>query len=163
METRRREPLIYRPGQRTACITMIETTADKPDLKSSRRRPSSNGGGAHRADRLPPHSPEAEQGVLGCIFLSPNDCMGECITKLNGGSEVFYDLRNQTVFDVLAEMFDKREGIDLITVQQRLKDRQLLEQGGGVAYLSTLPDAVPSAANSRITWTSCRRSSCCER
>jgi replicative DNA helicase len=73
--------------------------------------------------------------------------MGECITKLKGGADVFYDLRHQTIFDVLAEMFDKREAIDLITVQQRLKDRQLLEQVGGIAYLCTLPDAVPSAAN----------------
>ncbi len=73
--------------------------------------------------------------------------MADCITKLKGGSEVFYDLRHQTIFDVLAEMFDKREAIDVITVQQRLKDRQLLEQVGGIAYLSALPDVVPSAAN----------------
>ncbi len=98
-------------------------------------------------DRLPPHSPEAEQGVLGCIFLSPNECMGECLAKLKGGSQVFYDLRHQAIFDVLAEMYDKREGIDVITVQQRLKDRQLLEQVGGTAYLAALPDTVPSAAN----------------
>ena len=73
--------------------------------------------------------------------------MGECITKLKGGSEVFYDLRHQTIFDVLAEMFDKREAIDLITVQQKLRDRGLLEQVGGIAYLATMPDTVPSAAN----------------
>ena len=63
------------------------------------------------------------------------------------GAEVFYDLRHQTIFDVVAEMFDKREAIDVITVQQRLKDKQLLEQVGGIAYLSALPDTVPSAAN----------------
>jgi replicative DNA helicase len=107
-----------------------------------------NGNGSgHTVDRLPPHSTEAEQGVLGCILLSPNDCVGECITKLKGGTEVFYDLRHQTIFDSLAEMFDKREGIDLITLQQRLKDKQLLEQVGGIAYLASLSDTVPSAAN----------------
>ncbi len=42
---------------------------------------------------------------------------------------------------------DQREAIDVITVQQRLKDKQLLEQVGGIAYLSQLQDAVPSAAN----------------
>jgi replicative DNA helicase len=125
---------------------MIAPTAEKPDLKHSRIRRNPNGA-APRVDRLPPHSPDAEQGVLGCIFLTPNDCMGDCITKLKGGSEVFYDLRHQTIFDVLAEMFDKREGIDVITVQQRLKDKSLLEQVGGIAYLSSLQDAVPSAAN----------------
>jgi replicative DNA helicase len=44
-------------------------------------------------------------------------------------------------------MYDRREPIDLITVQQRLKDSQLLESAGGLAYLASLPDAVPSAAN----------------
>ena len=37
--------------------------------------------------------------------------------------------------------------IDVITLQQRLKDKQLLEQVGGIAYLAQLQDAVPSAAN----------------
>ena len=60
---------------------------------------------------------------------------------------MFYDLRHQTIYDLLAEMFDKREGIDLITVQQRLKDRKVLEEVGGYVYLSQLADAVPSAAN----------------
>jgi replicative DNA helicase len=44
-------------------------------------------------------------------------------------------------------MFNARTPIDLITVQQNLKDRQLLEQIGGIAYLSQLQDKVPSAAN----------------
>src|SRR5207248_8621199 len=81
-----------------------------------------------RVDRLPPHSPEAEQGVLGCVLLSPNDCMGECIEKFKSGAEVFYDLRHQTIFGALAEMYDSREAIDLITLQQRLKNKQLLEE-----------------------------------
>jgi replicative DNA helicase len=128
---------------------MIDSIADgagpAPDLKKSRRqRPPS---GAPRVDRLPPHSPEAEQGVLGCVLLSPNDCMGQCIEKFKSGEDVFYDLRHQTIFKVLAEMYDSREAIDLITLQQHLKNKQLLEEVGGLAYLSTLPDTVPSAAN----------------
>ncbi|MGD0262455.1 MAG: replicative DNA helicase [Verrucomicrobiota bacterium] len=98
-------------------------------------------------DRLPPHSPEAEQGALGCVMLSPNECLGECIERFKGGADVFYDLRHQTIFNVLAEMFDKREGIDVITLQQRLKDKQVLEEAGGIAYLAALQDTVPSSAN----------------
>src|SRR5215475_14561127 len=124
---------------------MSEQTAPAPDLKfTPRQRPS---GSAPSVDRLPPHSSEAEQGVLGCILLSPNDCMGECITKLTGGTEVFYDLRHQTIFNVMAEMFDKREAIDVITLYQRLRDRKLLDEVGGITYVSSLPDVVPSAAN----------------
>ena len=99
-------------------------------------------------DRLPPHSNEAEMGVLGCALLDPNQCVGECIEKLkDDGKSAFYDLRHQTIYETLAEMFNTRDAIDLITVQQHLKDRQLLEQVGGIAYLSQLQDAVPSAAN----------------
>ena len=99
-------------------------------------------------DRLPPHSIECEQGVLGCALLSPNECVGECIEKLkDGGQEVFYDLRHQTIYENMVEMFNERMPIDIITLQQRLKDKQLLEQVGGIAYLAQLQDAVPSAAN----------------
>ena len=99
-----------------------------------------------KIDRLPPSSVESEQGVLGCVLLSPNDCMGECIEKLKAGPEVFYDLRHQTLLQTLTEMYDQRAGIDLITLQQRLKDRQQLDAVGGLAYLASLPDAVPTAA-----------------
>ena len=121
-----------------------ETAEPAPDLKRAPRQKLTAPG---KVGRLPPHSPEAEQGVLGCVLLSPNDCMGECIEKFKSGEEVFYDLRHQTIFKTLAEMYDSREPIDVITLQQRLKDRQLLEQVGGLAYLSALPDTVPSAAN----------------
>ncbi|HXC98545.1 MAG TPA: replicative DNA helicase [Verrucomicrobiae bacterium] len=96
---------------------------------------------------MPPHSVEAEQGVLGCVMLSPNDCLGECIEKLKGGAAVFYDLRHQAVYGTMVEMYDKREAIDIITLQQKLKDKQILEQLGGISYLMNLADTVPSAAN----------------
>ena len=116
------------------------------DLKRSRRRKAPPADPA-KLDRLPPHSTEAEQGVLGCILWSPNDSMADCIGKFKGDTEVFYDLRHQSIYNALQEMYDKREAIDLITLQQQLKDRQMLDQVGGIAYLSSLQDAVPSAAN----------------
>src|SRR5258708_16016167 len=73
--------------------------------------------------------------------------MGEGIEKVKSGAEVFYDLRHQTIFSALAEMYDAREAIDLITVQQRLKNKQLLDEVGGIPYLAALPDTVPSSAN----------------
>jgi replicative DNA helicase len=130
---------------------MIDSVSDiagaAADLKKARRRkPVSSD--SLKLDRLPPHSPEAEQGILGCVLLSPNECMGECIEKLkDDGQLVFYDLRHQTIYENLTAMYDAREAIDVITLQQRLKDRQLLEQIGGIAYLAQLQDSVPSAAN----------------
>ncbi len=100
-----------------------------------------------KVDRIPPHSLEAEQGVLGCIMLSPNQCLGECVEKLKGSTEIFYDLRHQVLYETLLEMYDKREPIDIITLQQKLKDKNQLEGVGGLGYLGSLEDAVPSAAN----------------
>src|ERR1039457_1400859 len=130
---------------------MIDSVASEgasaADLKRTRRQKSARADARPTVDRLPPHSPEAEMGVLGCVMLSPNECMGQCIERFKAGTEVFYDLRHQTIFSMLVEMYDSREAIDLITVQQRLKDKQLLEEVGGISYLAALPDTVPSSAN----------------
>src|SRR6266566_8718605 len=100
------------------------TGAEKIDLKKMPRQRTAVAGTVQLIDRHPPHSEEAEQAVLGCILLSPNDCMGECLAKLKGGgSDVFYDLKHQALFDLMAEMFDKREAIDTLTVNERLKDK----------------------------------------
>jgi replicative DNA helicase len=123
-----------------------DSGASSADFKKSRRKSSATAE-TPKIDRLPPHSIEAEQGVLGCILLSPNDCMGECIEKLKPGHLVFYDLRHQTLFQTLMEMFDDMQAIDFITLPERLKNKHLLEGVGGLAYISTLPDAVPTAAH----------------
>ncbi len=128
--------------------TVSETAGATADLKKARRQKAARADARPVLDRLPPHSPEAEMGVLGCALLSPNECVGECVEKLkDGGQEVFYDLRHQTIYETLATMFNERMPIDLITVQQCLKDKQLLEQVGGISYLAQLQDSVPSAAN----------------
>src|SRR6059036_965969 len=122
--------------------SVSENAESRPDLKRTPRRKQALPD-ITKVDRLPPHSPDAEQGVLGCILLSPNDCMGECIAKLKVGSEVFYEPRHQVLFDLLAEMFDKREGIDLVTLNARLTERKLSEAVGGISYVAGLPDTVP--------------------
>ena len=128
---------------------MIDSVSDAgaaPDLKRARRRRNTSPD-AIRADRLPPHALEAEQGVLGCVLLSPNDGMGQCIEKMKAGHEAFYDLRHQTIYTTLAEMFDQRVPIDIITLQQQLKDKQLLDAVGGITYLNSLQDAVRSRSS----------------
>ena len=97
--------------------------------------------------RLPPHSIEAEMGVLGCQLLDPQQCVAEVIMQTKSQFEIYYDLRHQTIQEALFELTEQRKPIDLISVQQHLKDKKVLEQVGGIAYLSQLQDAVPSAAN----------------
>jgi len=98
-------------------------------------------------DRLPPHAPDAERGVLGCILLSPSEAVGECLRLLRPGEESFYDLRHRAIYALLVRMYDAQEPIDLITLQQRLRDTSQLDAVGGLTYLNQLADAVPSAAN----------------
>lgn len=127
--------------------SLTEQTGNVPaDLKAARRQKAEQANGA-KVDRLPPHSNEAEQGVLGCVLLSPNDALGHCIEKLNAGPEVLYDLRHRAIYEVLVEMYERKEAIDLITVQQFLRDKHVLESVGGLAFLASLPNTVPSAAN----------------
>lgn len=118
---------------------------DRPDFKRGGRR--KGGVDLSRLDRLPPHSIEAEQGVIGCALIAPSDCIGQCIERLKGGPESFYDLRHRTLYEVLVAMYDKKDPIDLITLGQKLKDSGQLDGVGGLQYLSELMDAVPSAAN----------------
>lgn len=98
-------------------------------------------------DRLPPHSPEAEVGVLGCIMLDPEGSLSLCIPQFKPGAQVFFDLRHRVIYDCVVDMWDKQIKVDLITLQQRLRDAGQLEQVGGMSYLAELPDKVPSAAN----------------
>lgn len=124
------------------------STADSAvDLRQPRRASPGTQRPASALDRLPPHAIEAEQGVLGCILLSPNDNIGVCVEKLPAAKSVFYDLKHQTIYEHLVDMYDHKEAVDLITLSQRLRDRGQLDAVGGLVYLSSLLDAVPSAAN----------------
>ena len=96
------------------------------------------------ADRTQPQNIEAEQAVLGAIFLRP-----ETITLASERlmPEDFYRAAHQRIFDVMLALSEKNEPIDLVTVTSELKDRKLLEDVGGVSYLSELADSSPTAAN----------------
>lgn len=100
---------------------------------------------AHDIHRSPPHSAEAEQGVLGSMLHSPRDVIGECVDRISG--EYFYIPAHQTVFDVLAELWHNGQAIDLITFTQVLRDRNLLDAIGGASFVTSLYTFVPTAAN----------------
>lgn len=100
-----------------------------------------------KTDKVPPHSIEAEQGALACALLDPFEVMSKLIDKLGTDGEMFYDLRHRAIYEALLEMAAASSPIDLITLQQKLRDKNQLESIGGLAYLASLPDSVPSAAN----------------
>lgn len=96
------------------------------------------------ADRLPPQNLEAEQAVLGAIFLEPS--------SLTLASEIlipedFYRAAHQRIFDAMLKLNDKGEAVDLITVTEELAAAKVLEDIGGISYLSDLAGSAPTAAN----------------
>lgn len=125
-------------------IDSISSAANaSADLKRTRRR---KVGTKADVDRLPPHALECEVCILGCVLISP-PCLQTVIEAFKGRTDVFYDLRHQTIFEALISLRKAGQPIDVITLQRWLKDDALLEQVGGVAYLDSLQDKVPSAAN----------------
>jgi len=96
-------------------------------------------------NQSPPHSVEAEQGVLGSILISPLQAMPECIEKIS--QDHFYVTAHQTIYSVLVDLWNARKPIDLITFTQTLRDRSLLELVGGAAFVTHLFNFVPTAAN----------------
>jgi replicative DNA helicase len=102
-------------------------------------------GSAQDIHRPPPHSVEAEQGVLGSMLISPRDAIAEVVEKIT--EEYFYVPAHQTIFTVLVDLWNTAQGIDLITFTQVLRDRNLLESVGGAAAVTNLYTFVPTAAN----------------
>ncbi|WP_138419131.1 replicative DNA helicase [Aquibacillus sediminis] len=95
-------------------------------------------------DRTPPHNIEAEQAVLGAVFLEPE--------SLSKASELlmpddFYRASHQRIFGVMMKLSDRGEPIDLVTVTTELSNERVLDEIGGVSYLSDLANSVPTAAN----------------
>lgn len=100
---------------------------------------SGSGGG-----RVPPHSIESEESVLGAVLLSV-DALNEVMDKLD--PEDFYVPAHQAVFEAIRTLFNTSQAIDAITVSEELRRSGHLERIGGVAFVTRLLDIVPSAAN----------------
>lgn len=98
------------------------------------------------ADKLPPHSVEAEQGALGCLLWPGLSAKAALEMAAQVPAHWFYELRHQTIARALLHVA-QGGALDLILVRQHLKDTGQLEAVGGVAYLTTLADSTPSPAN----------------
>jgi replicative DNA helicase len=95
-------------------------------------------------ERVPPHNIEAEMSVLGAILQS-NEALLKCLEFLQPGH--FYRDAHRKIFAVAKELFLRSEPVDLITVTNDLRRRGDLEEVGSAAFLTSLVEAVPTAAN----------------
>jgi replicative DNA helicase len=94
--------------------------------------------------KIPPHSIEAEQSVLGSMLIAPDswDKVAELVVDSD-----FYNRSHQIIFRAIVRLLNKNQPIDLITVSEDLDGINELEDAGGFAYLGELARNTPSAAN----------------
>ncbi|QCQ03130.1 replicative DNA helicase [Ligilactobacillus animalis] len=95
-------------------------------------------------DSLPPQNIEAEQAVLGAVFLSP-DALADAMEFVE--AKDFYRRAHQLLFQAMIDLNDDGEAIDVLTVNNRLEMNNQLDDVGGVAYIAELASSVPTAAN----------------
>jgi len=94
--------------------------------------------------KVPPQNIEAEQSIIGSILLE-NSAINSALEILSKND--FYSEAHRRIFGVIIELSEKNEPVDLITLSSALKDKNMLDSVGGTAYLASLVDSVPSAAN----------------
>ncbi len=95
-------------------------------------------------DRTPPQNIEAEQAVIGAIFLDPAAIVLASEILL---PEDFYRSAHQKIYEVMLHLNETGHAVDLVTVTEQLAASKLLEDVGGISYLSELSVSVPTAAN----------------
>jgi replicative DNA helicase len=95
-------------------------------------------------DRTPPQDNDAEQSVLGSVFLS-RDALVEAMAYVT--ADDFYKKAHQYIFAAMVALTDRDEAIDIVTLKNELATRQQLADVGGITYLVDLANIVPTAAN----------------
>lgn len=99
-----------------------------------------------RVERVPPHSEEAERGVLGCILLDADRIMDLCVER-QLAPDAFYVPAHRVIYETMLAMSGAGRPIDLLTVSERLKAAGVLDRVGGPTALDRIVDATPSAAH----------------
>ncbi len=91
-----------------------------------------------------PYNLEAEESVLGACFLS-KEALNTAVETLEEDS--FYDAKNARIFKALTNLVDQKIPVDLTTVTSELQNKNLLEEAGGVPYLTEVVNFVPTSVN----------------
>lgn len=94
--------------------------------------------------KLPPHSIEAEQSVLGAILLEP-DSIIKASEIISPGD--FYRSSHRIIYSACLEVYEDQSIIDIMCLQERLKAKNELDNIGGISYLADLLNTTPTAAN----------------
>ena len=103
-----------------------------------------NAPGSERTLKVPPHSIDAEQSVLGGLMLD-NRAWETIADRL--APDDFYRPAHRIVFEVMRDLADDLQPLDVVTVSETIRNRGMLEKSGGVAYLAELAESTPAASN----------------
>lgn len=95
-------------------------------------------------EKIPPQNMEAETAVLGSMLLD-KEAIAKGIEHLD--ENAFYSEGNKKVFQAIVKLYDENEAVDIVTLIEELKKRNILDEVGGPAYISELANSIPTAAN----------------
>ena len=94
--------------------------------------------------KIPPHSLEAEESLLGALLIDKDAIIKIADTVM---PEDFYQDSHQIIYNTIKELYSNQEPIDVITLASRLEDKKKLEAVGGRSYLAQLSNAVATSGN----------------
>jgi len=99
---------------------------------------------AENLEKLPPQNLDAEMAVLGSMLLD-EEAISVAIEAVE--RESFYKDHHKKIFEAITDLFNANKPVDLITLTNELKRKEILDEVGGASYLAALANAVPTAAN----------------
>ena len=95
-------------------------------------------------DKIPPQNLESEVAVLGSMLLD-KDAIAQAIEFLDETS--FYKESHRKIFSIIIFLYDHNKAVDLVTLVEELRNRGMLEEVGGPAYITSIVSSIPTSAN----------------
>lgn len=94
--------------------------------------------------KIPPQNIEAEKALLGSVMIR-GEVMHDIVDMI--GESSFYSNQHKSIWATLFELHSKGVPIDMLSVSARLKEKSILDQAGGMSYLTDIINSVPSSTN----------------
>src|SRR5665647_3896058 len=101
--------------------------------------------------KVPPQNIEAERSVLGSLMLD-KDAIIKVANLMRVGD--FYKDDHNLIYEAMLELYEKRDPIDVLSLSNRLEEKNQLEKIGGSSYLTGLVNSVPTSSNVCLLYTS---------
>ena len=94
--------------------------------------------------KMMPHSIEAEQSLLSCLLID-NNVVSNITEKIK--PQDFYSEAHKKIYEIMYSLYETNQPIDFVTVVDKLEKQNLINEVGGIDYLTLLASSLPSAVN----------------